>query len=233
MTQDTARDEDFDDTEGEIRSSPRKPWEQFYPDRPGELKCDEHSNARMHVFTALVLFGFGYYVYTQTSLENSSDDLFLYALRGIFPAIGVFLLLLAFRASARMKKFGISTLTIKDNAGVLGKTLSGTLRTSVELRPTGPYHVTLECLETYKTGNDAESKTRQRSVWKGSTSIAAQTASSIAGIPISVEIPIHLPHSKPNAGLGGIRWVLTVSAPMPGVDYKSSFNVPVYKADRI
>lgn len=207
-----------------------KPWLQFYPHTPGKIACDETSDGRVTMLTSLFFFAMGIYIYTQVEFENPTDDIFLYALVGIGPLIGCICLLTGVRAMIRTRKFGISTVTIKDERGVVGKTLTGTIQNTVEVRPNGAYAFSLQCRERYYVETKNGSSSRHRILWDTKLEVPSATASSVAGIPFSIQIPAGVRQSNPSPGSGEIQWVLSVTAPTPGVNYKASFIVPVYRS---
>jgi hypothetical protein len=151
----------------------------------------------------------------------------LVVLPAVLIFIGVVVLARAFRATARKKKFGDSTLS--PTSARVGGVYRGTVTATRELSLTGDYHVTLKCIRrTQNTDMHSDSKTADRTIYKDSKTIPAATALS-QSLSFDFVIPTGLPGTgtskkDPN---GRVRWVLEVSAPTSGVNYFASFPIRV------
>lgn len=200
-----------------------KPWSSFYRETPGKIVYDESSEPFMHIMMALIFFAVGYFISTELPFDDPRDDIFVYCVRGIFPLLGGYFLFLGARARIRMRKFGTSTLTIKNARGVIGGTLSGTIQCSKEFQPKGPYRLSLACMERKVTEDGERTSKKAVTVWSDQKSVDSAQAHASAGIRVDFSIPKNLPPST-----GWVYWTLKVSAPMPGVNYQASFTVPVF-----
>ncbi|MEO5756595.1 MAG: hypothetical protein ABIQ51_07035 [Mesorhizobium sp.] len=152
----------------------------------------------------------------------------------VFAVIGLYALLKAIRDTLRVRKFGATTL----HAGAArpGGRFEGMLRSSRDLVPSGDYIVKLRCIRTYRVGGPivntvAGEKSTYREEIKYEEKLAVPRASvqSSVGIPFAFAIPADAP---PSVGPpvyerrhGNVRWILTVTAPMPGVDYYAVFAI--------
>lgn len=209
------------------------PWEVYYSSTPGHIICDESSEGTINLMMAFVFFIAAYFIIDSMPFSDSSvDDVFVYAVRSICPAIGGFCLLLGIRAKWRMKKFGTSTFIIKDLSGFLGGTLKGSIQSSVDLRPTGDYSISLECVKKTVSSSGEKSSSKLTTLWKDSKAASPHTVSSRAGIPVEFSIPDTLPEGNLLDGDGQIHWTLRIYAPLPGLNYKAAFIVPVFNLRR-
>jgi len=154
----------------------------------------------------------------------------------VFALIGLYSLLKAIRDTLRVRKFGTTTLV----AGTAkpGQIFEGVLRSSRNLAPDGDYTVLLSCIRTYRVGGPNPHATaadkavyKDELRWEGKQVVPRNSVQSSAGIPFVFSIPADaLPSHGPPVYErvdGNVRWILTVTAPMPGLDYYAAFAVDV------
>ncbi|MEP6565169.1 MAG: hypothetical protein ABJB10_08510 [Mesorhizobium sp.] len=152
----------------------------------------------------------------------------------VFAAIGLYALPKAIRDTLRVRKFGTTTLL----AGTAnpGMRFEGLLRSSRDLAAAGDYIVLLRCIRTYRVGGPLvnamagdKSTYKDELKWQEKIVVPRGSVRSSAGIPFAFAIPADaLPSVGPpifEHQHGNVRWILTVTAPMPGVDYYAVFAV--------
>jgi hypothetical protein len=153
-----------------------------------------------------------------------------------FAAIGAYIAAKATRDALRARKFGQTTL---EAAPVrLGETLRGVIRTRRDLAPAGDYRVSLKCLRTTFVADVEAGRSGHhvdRLIWSGSRAIAPGTVRSSAGIAFSFDLPADaLPSRGPpvqTTSDGDVRWILEITAPLPGLDFYAVFAVDVKPRD--
>ncbi len=152
----------------------------------------------------------------------------------VFVAIAFYALLKAIRDTLRFRKFG--TTTLMAGTAVPGGRFEGTVRSSRDLAPSGDYTVQLKCIRTYRVGGPIVSTSgAQKSTykdelkWRETIVVPSTSVRSSTGIPLAFQIP---PDALPSKGPpiyervhGNVRWILTVSAPMPGLNYYAVFAI--------
>lgn len=148
---------------------------------------------------------------------------------GIFAFLGIVPVIFAVRLTMRWFRFGNSWCRIDGKAGVLGKVISGSFRCSKEVKATGDYQVTIQCVENYTVGTGKNSRSETRLHWQGKQSVPHIGKSALRGIPFSIELPPFPPETGYQLARGKINWQLRVDAPVEGVDYLAMFIVPVFK----
>ena len=152
----------------------------------------------------------------------------------LFPAVGVGLLVWAIRATLRYRRFGISRLELSTRPGVVGHSLAGTVRATITLRPTEGFQVALRCVHRVTTGARNRSTT-ETILWEEERRVAGQLSRDSAGmgtaIPVAFAIPPDAEPCDDRDSDDRILWRLDVSAGVPGIDYASSFEVPVFRTD--
>ncbi|MFN7138279.1 MAG: hypothetical protein ACK4UN_02950 [Limisphaerales bacterium] len=146
----------------------------------------------------------------------------------LFPVLSLFLLLFALWNTFRVRKFGTSTFRMMSVPGVIGGTLSGMIQTRVKLHPKNGFRLHLRCIQKVANGPGKGRRSEESLLWEDSKIIQQDVAihnQDRSVIPVFFEIPSH---SEPTNGRKSIEWHLEVTAAVPGIDYKSAFEVPVF-----
>jgi hypothetical protein len=151
----------------------------------------------------------------------------------LFPVAGVGLLAWAARISARLRRFGVSRLELEGRPAAIGRSFAGTVLAPLALTPTGGFRVVLSCIRRVTTGSGDDRSTSERVLWQEEQRVAGRPSRTAQGMSttISVRFPIPpdaLPCDDRNAR-DTVLWRLEVSAEVPGVDYASAFEVPVFR----
>ncbi len=143
----------------------------------------------------------------------------------LFPAIGLGLLVWAVRSTLRYRRYGVSRLDLTTLPGVIGHSLTGTVRLAEPLRPAGGFRVSLTCLRQYRTGSGDNRSTSETIFWQEERRVAGVGAT----IPIAFAIPSDARPCDDRNADDRIVWRLGVDADVAGVDYSSTFEVPVFR----
>jgi hypothetical protein len=147
----------------------------------------------------------------------------------VFPAIGVFLLVRAIRASIRWRRFGVSELTLAKFPALPGEELRAEIRTRFD-DPPDEMHVTLTSIRrTDRGGDDGVSETV---LWQDERVIAShemQRDSASTIVPVAFAIPPDATPTEREGRPSTVRWQIEAKASVTGVDYMSRFEVPVYR----
>lgn len=140
----------------------------------------------------------------------------------------------AVRAALLRRKFGPSTLQLHHTPVFLGERLLGTVETGVQERhgPPDGFRVRVAC-EHRVEYEDRDDHTHIRStvLWEHEHRVDGQSA---PGLPRRLHVPLDLPlpDDQPSSTLDsdreGIFWELTVSAAVPGLDYRATFRLPAF-----
>jgi len=144
----------------------------------------------------------------------------------LFPAVGIGLIVIAIRATARAAYFGKSVLELQTLPASPGGALAGTIRIGQVLQPTGPIRLHLLCTRISRQGKN----TMQTTVWEDEEELESVLPSnSGTDIPVYFAIPADVPTTS-RAGLQEIAWCLEVRAATAEVNYSSKFGIPVFEA---
>jgi hypothetical protein len=217
----------------------------MHPDRPwlwrrdwalGRIKDSSRAMVGMSwvfaVFWNLVSVPIGF-VAARTAVREANPKLYLALL---FPLVGCGLLVWAVRLTLRNLKYGTSSLELSTNPGSIGRGLSGSIRIPSAVRPEGGFDVTLTCVRRITT-RGKNSSTSERILWQEESRVRGEPTRDAAGsgvrVPVSFRIPSDAMASDSSNSRDQIVWRLTLSANVPGVDYHSSFEVPVFRTGEV
>ncbi len=151
----------------------------------------------------------------------------------IFPVIGVLILISALLQLMRHFKYGVSVLQLEGSTGVLGGYLAGSVQVPQTIEASGGINAALRCVEQTTTGTGKNRKTTSNTKWECEQivhPVHGQAGLGAGGmlIPFRFAIPYDLPEPRIRGNVT-VTWRLTLSASTPGLDYESSFEVPVFK----
>jgi hypothetical protein len=150
----------------------------------------------------------------------------------LFPLVGTGLLVWALRTTVRVKKYGTARFELSTIPGVIGHTIAGAVRIPSLLEPTEGFYTTLSCVRQITT-RGKDSSTTESIVWQEERFIRGEPSRDATGMTTRIPIAFRLPadaqpcdSSNPN---DRILWRLKITASVPGVDYASLFEVPVFR----
>lgn len=145
-----------------------------------------------------------------------------------FPVMGLLLVCALFHQYFRRRKFGESTLQLATTPGVVGGQLAGVVKVANYVPPESGIHLKLSCIERTRS----DKNTRENVLWQEERLVTEPMHDRFTGsmaIPVLFAIPYEAQETSPTDSNRTIEWRLDVSAMMSGVDYKSQFEVPVFK----
>jgi hypothetical protein len=150
----------------------------------------------------------------------------------LFPLAGTGLLVWALRTTARLKKYGTARFELSTLPGVIGHTIAGAVRIPSLLEPSEGFYVTLTCVRQITT-QGKNSSTTESILWQEERFIRGEPSRDASGMATKIPIAFRLPadaqpcdSSNPN---DRVLWRLKIAASVPGVDYASLFEVPVFR----
>ena len=150
----------------------------------------------------------------------------------VFPAVGLILILCAIVSVLRWRKYGQSVFEMASVPGLIGGQLAGVIRTSAKVRPEDGFRLTLNCVQRVTTGSGKSSSTSESVLWQDEQLIARdllQNDPTRSAIPVLFQIPYDCRPTDETEPNRQTLWRLEASAKTPGLDYSTSFDVPVFK----
>lgn len=148
----------------------------------------------------------------------------------LFPLIGIGLMIWAAREVIGYRKFGRSTATLSTVPGVIGRRLAGEIRTGSGLMSARHVDLALRCVRRITTGSGKNRSTREEILWEGPvTQQHVRREGHEASVPFAFTIPPDAQQSDLEPSSDHVLWRLSATADVPGVDYRASFEVPVFR----
>jgi hypothetical protein len=156
----------------------------------------------------------------------------------VVPLIVAGFVVARIRAGVRRRRFGKSELFLEENPARIGKTMRADLIVE-KLRPEElserRFRVHVTCVRR-KTWTEMQRGSRRERVdssvlWQGRSDIpgsAAQLKEDGLWLPIAIETPRDQQATNDALESDRIYWQLEASSQLPGIDYYSRFEVPVF-----
>lgn len=228
---------------GGVSSSTRvdKPWAERADWAAGRIK-QESSLVGLALFTVLWnLFSWpiaGFAMYDRYWGEQSASGEPWVTL--IFPAVGLVMIGVLAYKYAQKRKFGETIFEMDAVPGRIGGALSGMLQTGVphSTQPADGFHVKIACIrrrEYYRRDSDGNRKKEvdEDELWRDEKRIKGTSSGSASrtSVPIFFDIPEGLYATKLHPKDNRILWRLTVEAELPGIDFATKMEVPVYEVE--
>lgn len=136
------------------------------------------------------------------------------------------------------RKFADSVLALEQTPLRLGGQLRGELRTGVpmQMQSSTPYTITLQCVHRWETtrgsGDKRQTVSESHILWKQETQGDARTElTTHQRVPVALQIPDDQPETSLGESKDGNFWELLVHLPLPGLDYRVTFTLPVLHAE--
>jgi hypothetical protein len=118
----------------------------------------------------------------------------------------------------------------------LGHGLTGVVRTGSAVAAPEGFRVVLTCVRRVTRGSGKNSSTSESILWQEERTVPGRTSRGAGGMATTVPVAFALPAdgqpSDRSSPRDRVLWRLEVSARVPGVDYKSTFEVPVSRTAR-
>lgn len=216
--------------------------ETSYPESPWLWRSDWASGRIVDsswatMFTAWIFAGFwnlisstGGVLGVRAAIQEEKPAALLVLL---FPLVGIGLLVWAVRATLRYRKYGVSRLELAAVPAVIGRTLIGTVRAPASVPADGGFQVTLSCIRLESSGSEKNSSTSEKILWQDERRVVGQPSRSAGAmethIPVAFRIPGDAEACDDTDSDNRVLWRLHLSAKVPGVDYESTFEVPVFR----
>ena len=151
----------------------------------------------------------------------------------LFPMVGAGLLVWAIRVSLRYRKHGLSRLELSTVPGVIGRSLIGMVRAPGNIQAVNGFLVTLRCIRRITSGGGKQRSTSESVLWQEEQRVQGQPFRAAARmethIPVAFRLPRDVVPSDGSDSRNKVTWRLQVSAELPGVNYDSQFDVPVFR----
>lgn len=210
-------------------SRPNQPWMWREDWASGVIKDSNKAGTIFFwVFALLwnaVAFPIGYLAIPKLASEGKGAALLV----GLFPFIGVILLIAAIYQTLRSMKFGTSKCRLERVPIVPGRAFRGEIELNSALPASHGIRLRLASIRAITSGTGKNRSTTEHLLWDRE----------IVADPIGMRIPFQFA-TPPDAECTNdtnsndrYLWRLSASADVPGVDYAATFDVPVFQTGEI
>jgi len=148
----------------------------------------------------------------------------------LFPLVGIGLFAWAIHTTLRYRRYGTSALVLESIPISLGRVLKAELLARLPVE-SERVDLKLSCVRRIVTGGK-NSSVHESALWEEVRSVSRDEialAGDQARVPVRFLIPREQPQVDDRDARDRILWRLSASSDLPGVDYSSSFELPVFE----
>lgn len=209
---------------------PREPWKWRKEWLGPAIASKDAAGVGLHWFLAVMVCGISapaaYGILTKPDVPKPAY------LALIFPVIGVWLLWQAVYKTIQWRKFGRTSFLPTSLPGAIGGYLGGVIQVPARVALEKDARLTLRCVRRVTTGSGKNRRTTETTVWEREERIPAekwQTGPGGTDIPVLFHIPAGQPATDLEVPDNQVVWRLAAQAAVPGVDFETTFEVPVFE----
>ncbi|XHR29134.1 MAG: DUF3592 domain-containing protein [Chthoniobacteraceae bacterium] len=147
----------------------------------------------------------------------------------LFPLIGLASAAAALWMGARWLRFGTSIFEMATVPGAVGGVLEGTIRVRRPLFPRGPVKLWLQAISRTTQRTSDGNSTVETPLWDHRAEVSVEPGAT--AIPVAFRIPADAPATSVIGSGEGVLWRLEARAEVPGIDYKTQWEVPIYEME--
>lgn len=210
-------------------ANPEKPWLLKPQWRQPALEAKEAGGTAVLWFFTIIWNGISAVASWAVVTQDHADKGAYFVL--LFPFIGVFLLWAAIYQTIKWRKFGRVRFVPSGLPGAIGGYLGGVIEVPARLVLESDARVALRCLRRVTRGSGKNRSTSESVLWEKEELVARdQFLGSVdrTDIPVLFYIPPDCPPWNDDDLDNQVVWRLSASAAVPGVDFSTSFEVPVF-----
>ncbi|HEX6086493.1 MAG TPA: hypothetical protein VF266_18335, partial [Thermoanaerobaculia bacterium] len=150
-----------------------------------------------------------------------------------FPLAGAGLFLLAIYQTLRRVKYGTSLCRLERSPIALGSTLRGELEVRLHETPPAGFALRLACVRRTVTGAGKNRSTHERILWQDEQTVTHGVMPSPHGVrvPFRFDVPFDCEPCDSTNPNDTVLWRLHATAEVPGIDYESAFELPVFRTE--
>lgn len=208
---------------------PGKPWLQREEWRRPALESKEGGSTAALWFFTLFWNGIsGVAAWAVLTKDHEEKGVYFVLL---FPLIGVFLLWAAIHQTIKWRKFGRVRFVASSLPGAIGGYLGGVIEVPARLVLESDARVALRCVRRVTSGSGKNRSTRDSVIWEHEELVARDQflgAADRTDIPVLFYIPPTCEPWNDDDLDHQVIWRLVASAAVPGVDFSTTFEVPVF-----
>ncbi len=151
----------------------------------------------------------------------------------LFPIVGIGLIVVAVRKTMQRVKYGDCLFQMVRVPGILGGEVTGNILLPRGLPTAQALNVRLSCIHRQLRKTNKGTSTHEEVQWQTEQSVA-QLSPTGEGVTQSATVRFLVPYDLSPTGQiderNSVFWKLEATAAVPGVDFATSFEIPVFKS---
>jgi len=150
----------------------------------------------------------------------------------LFPLVGIALLVVAVRKTIQYRKYGECLFVMEHVPGVLGGEVRGNIVLPRGLQGAENLTMRLSCIHMIRRRSGKDTTTTEDVLWQTEQLSVRLGPSRQAGAqhaPVKISVPFDAKPTERINENNSIIWRLEASAEVPGVDFSTTFEIPVFK----
>jgi hypothetical protein len=150
----------------------------------------------------------------------------------LFPIVGIGLITVAVRKTIQRTKYGDCLFLMDRVPGILGGEVTGTIQFPRGLPSAETLNARLSCIHMKRRRSGKETSTTEEVLWQTEQAVDRLSPSWQHGSQRAA-VKFRIPYDASPTGEidenNSIFWKLEANAAVPGVDFASTFEIPVFK----
>ncbi|MBP1658111.1 MAG: hypothetical protein H6Q31_2712 [Bacteroidetes bacterium] len=150
----------------------------------------------------------------------------------LFPLVGIALLVVAVRKTIQYRKYGECLFVMEHVPGVLGGEVRGNIVLPRGLQGAENLTMRLSCIHMIRRRSGKDTTTTEDVLWQTeqlSVRLGPSWQAGAQHAPVKISVPFDAKPTERINENNSIVWRLEASAEVPGVDFSTTFEIPVFK----
>ena len=152
---------------------------------------------------------------------------YIVAVTYLFPVIGVWLGVVACRATVQWRRYGVTELTLDPYPGSVGGQVGGYIALATGVAAGRTFEVTLECVHSYVSGSGKNRSRKEKIVWQARGPAALRPQGGQTQVAFCFDVPGDLPVSERPASSYHL-WRLSLVSNHEKHPLDRTFELPVF-----
>lgn len=150
----------------------------------------------------------------------------------IFVALGFFLIFKAIQKTIEQLRFGRVPVVLNPFPGEIGGLVAGYLDFQQRLDQSSKFNLYLKQMRTNVRRSGGKTTISTSSIWELIGKGTLKRGINGSRVHFAFEVPDTMEESRTDSG-SGYWWSLVVSGDMPGINFKRSYEIPVFKTGNV
>jgi hypothetical protein len=211
--------------------APGKPWLWREDWAQGYAKPDWKSEANVRGLLGLLFLLVSAPSFVGAFRQTPKGQEYVWLIVLLFPLAGLFFVGQSLLLRLREVKFRNVRLTFSSLPGVIGGHFGGRVESAFLLPAGVPVSLVLSCVRSYVSGGGDDRSRWENVLWQSKQTVVPYVGGSGSYLPVDFTIPYDARATDASNPDDEIFWRLTATAVLPGLDFRATFRVPVFKTE--